>query len=93
MARGTIKDGEGYTLAQQLSAREDIGAIYSMAIDMRNRMAIMSFRVGNGVEWDGKRGNHMSGKVIKVNQTTAKVLADAPDGRIWNVSLSLLRLA
>lgn len=84
-----IKDGEGYDLAKALAARDDFDAVMRMARDMRNSAAIMTLRVGSRVEWDGKYGSLVQGKVTKVNQTTALVTTD--EGVRWRCALGLLR--
>lgn len=54
----------------------------------RRKMQLMSFRVGDRVEFDDGY-QILSGIVTRVNQKTASVQAD--DGRGWRVAPTLLR--
>ncbi len=54
----------------------------------RRRMQLLSFEVGDLVEFDSGI-EILSGTIIRVNQKTATI--DAEDGRSWRVSPTLLR--
>ncbi|MGE3758676.1 MAG: hypothetical protein AB7H97_13015 [Pseudobdellovibrionaceae bacterium] len=54
----------------------------------RRKMELMSFRVGDRVEFDDGY-QIVSGVVTRINQKTASIQAD--DGRGWRVAPSLLR--
>ena len=54
----------------------------------RRRMQLMSFRIGDSVEFDTDHGV-VSGIVTRINQKTASI--DANDGRGWRVAPAFLR--
>lgn len=56
--------------------------------EIRRRSQLMSFRVGDRVEFETDNGI-IEGVVVRVNQKTASI--DADDGRSWRVSPHLLR--
>jgi hypothetical protein len=51
------------------------------------RVATREFEVGDKVKWTGRRGNHETGTVLRVNQKSLTVRA--ADGVQWKVSASL----
>jgi hypothetical protein len=62
--------------------------MYNYQSKMNSRKAAASFKVGDEVTWDGKRGN-MVGIVEKVNPKNI-VVKTITQGK-WNVTASLLR--
>ncbi len=56
--------------------------------ETRQKVQLMSFRIGDRVEFDTDQG-FIDGVVIRINQKTATI--DADDGRSWRVSPHFLR--
>lgn len=56
--------------------------------ETRQKAQLMSFRIGERVEFDTDQG-FIDGVVIRINQKTATI--DADDGRSWRVSPHFLR--
>ncbi len=56
--------------------------------ETRQRVQLMSFRIGDRVEFDTDQG-FIDGVIIRINQKTATI--DADDGRSWRVSPHFLR--
>ena len=54
----------------------------------RQKAQLMSFRIGDRVEFDTDQG-FIDGVIIRINQKTATI--DADDGRTWRVSPHFLR--
>lgn len=56
--------------------------------ETRQKVQLMSFRVGDRVEFDTDQG-FIDGLIVRINQKTATI--DADDGRSWRVSPYFLR--
>jgi hypothetical protein len=54
----------------------------------RRKMQLMSFRIGDRVEFDSDQGT-ITGTITRLNQKTASI--DTGDGRGWRVAPSFLR--
>lgn len=72
---------------------DDMNAIANMFNDarrMKSSQAARSFKVGQQVQWFGKRGP-MAGKIEKINRKN--IVVNAGQFGMWNVSASLLKAA
>jgi len=67
-----------------------IAHMFNFAQQRNAQSAARSFKVGQSVKWNGKRGD-MSGKVVKVLRKNIRVKTEA-DG-VWNVAASMLQAA
>jgi hypothetical protein len=67
--------------------REIVRRLKTMSLN-RRRMQLLSFDVGDLVEFDSGV-EILSGTIIRLNQKTATI--DAEDGRSWRVSPTFLR--
>jgi hypothetical protein len=68
---------------------ETLAAAIRFMRDTSQVIARIHFGVGDEVSFKGRRGEYVNGIIIRMNRTTATVLAK--DKRQWRVSMSLLQ--